>query len=497
MPQSDAPLVDASAEGRRIADRPSAAIVAALEKYWGFQQLRSPQAEVIHCLLSGRDASIVLPTGYGKSLCYQLPAILQSGTTLVISPLVALMEDQVRGLSQRGLVAGALHAQLSSSQKRNVLSQLENGSLRLLYLSPEMLLGQSVWSRLQHSSLAINGAIVDEAHTVAAWGTSFRPAYMRLGAIRRGLNKRFAIAAFTATADVATQSALTEVLELENPLVVRASPRRPHIRISIAVAWTPAGRRKQLVDFVRRHRNRSGLIYARTRDSCRDLVKVLADRGLGTAAYHGGLGVAERRQLEREWRLGKRKFLVCTNAFGMGIDLPHVRWVAHYQPPPSITDYVQEIGRAGRDGKAANAFMLVSEPTGVLDSSDLQLGRYLREREREVGRQAKHLLAELPDRGEFDSVIDLHGRGSELSLALLRRAGCLTWQTPFRFSILNRSLNAKLLSNQTNPASLETVLRGNGCRWQAIERGLGYDINRACGQCDNCTRVSRKTQSRR
>ena len=494
LPQSDLPTDISNGRDGDSKGRPSAAVLAALQKYWGFDRLRSPQAEVIQALLDGRDALIVLPTGYGKSLCFQLPAILQSGTTLVISPLVALMEDQVERLRQRGLSAGALHGQLNSSQKRKTLSLLERGSLRLLYLSPEMLLSQPVWGRLQHPSLAINGAIVDEAHTVADWGPSFRPAYMRLGAIRRGLKKRFPLAAFTATADVVTQSVLKNVLELENPLVVRASPRRSHIRISISVAWTAAGRRKQLVSFVRHHQDLSGLIYSRTRDGCRELVKLLRDRGLSTAAYHGGLAEADRRQLEREWLSGKRKFLVCTNAFGMGIDLPHVRWVAHYQPSPSITDYVQEIGRAGRDGKAARTLMLVSEPTGLLDSSDIQLRNHLRERDKDIDRQAKQMLSGLPIQGCYDTIIDRYGRASALTLALLRREGCLVWQDPFRFSIANRSFNGTSKSKQNNKVSIESLLNDKGCRWQAIERSLGYANSPPCANCDNCIRASERNR---
>ena len=494
-----------------------ASVRSALQRYWGFSQLRFPQADVIGALLEGQDALVVLPTGFGKSLCFQLPAIVQTGTTLVISPLIALMEDQASRLRQRGLVAEALHGQRQRHDKRRILLQLERGEIALLYLSPEMLFHPSVWQRLLQPSVKIAGAIVDEAHTVAEWGGSFRPAYMRLGAIRRGLGQQFPLAAFTATANRSIQAELHDVLELHDPLVVRASPRRENIRISIDVAWTLAGRRKRLVSFVRRHRQHAGLIYARTRKSCRELVDMLAARGLPTAAYHGGVGAEQRRRLEREWLSGERAFLVCTNAFGMGIDCPHVRWVAHFQPPANVTDYVQEIGRAGRDGQPANTLMLVSEPTGILDGSDRQLWQYLQHQRDSGERDARRLLAQLPERGEYEQ-LDRQSSTNALSLALLRRSGEISWEDPFHFvrqrrqrrsdraQASSRSAPSQPDSNRVhNPnrfqqqrcshqdcTSIQQFISSRQCRWQALESSLGYTSGKPCGVCDNCCRTVRR-----
>lgn len=483
-----------ASEGSTISaavDALPASVTTQLQRYWGFSQLRFPQADVIAALLEGRDALVVLPTGFGKSLCFQLPAIVQTGVTLVISPLIALMEDQARGLRQRGLNAEALHGQLDRHHKRRILSQLERGRLALLYLSPEMLFHASVWQRLQQPLVSITGAIVDEAHTVAEWGISFRPAYMRLGAIRRGLGRQFPVAAFTATANRATQALLQDVLELQNPLVVRASPRRDNIRIAVNVAWTPAGRRKQLMAFVRQHSRYTGLIYARTRNICQELAAMLSEQGLTTAAYHGGLGADRRRRLEQEWLSGTRPFLVCTNAFGMGVDCAHVRWVAHFQPPASVTDYVQEIGRAGRDGQPANALMLVSEPTGLLDSSDRQLWQYLQKQTIDAERQARQLLPQLPDLGMHERWV-MASPTNALSLALLRQWGHIHWDDPFHFSRQKRSRPSSKPSpnqkrcSQKDRTSMQTVITSKQCRWQAIETALGYAASCPCKTCDNC-----------
>ncbi|MGK7911456.1 MAG: ATP-dependent DNA helicase RecQ [Synechococcus sp.] len=468
-----------------------ASVQAQLQRYWGLAQLRSPQADVIAALLNGRDALVVLPTGFGKSLCFQLPASLQTGVTLVITPLIALMEDQARCLKKRGLNAEALHGQLDRHRKRRILSQLERGQLALLYLSPEMVFHSSVWERLQWPSVTIAGAIVDEAHTVAEWGSSFRPAFMRLGSIRRGLGRQFSVAAFTATANQDTQALLQDVLELQNPLVVRASPRRENIRIALKVAWTAAGRRKQLIAFVRQHSGQTGLVYARTRKVCQELADTLSSQGLLAVAYHGGVCSERRRRLEREWLSGERSFLVCTTAFGMGVDCPHVRWVLHFQPPASVTDYVQEIGRAGRDGQAADALMLVSEPTGLLDSSDHQLWRYFQHQKLDVQRQAQQLFPKLPERGTHERVV-AQSPTNALSLALLRQSGHIHWDDPFHFSRrqVGRGSPISYLKqkrrNQNDCTSIQMLVTNKQCRWQAIETALGYAANRPCKVCDNC-----------
>jgi ATP-dependent DNA helicase RecQ len=474
------------------------AVLALLKQHWGYDSLKPPQAEIVQCLLEGRDVMAVLPTGFGKSLCFQLPAILQTGTTLVVSPLIALMEDQVQQLQRKQLPAAALHSQMAPYQRRRVLQQLEDRQLRLLYLSPESLFSPPVWQRLQNPRQPLNGLMLDEAHTLVHWGESFRPDYRRLGVLRPALGQTFPIAAFTATAAADSQRVLHQVLQLQDPLVVKANPQRSHIHLRIEIAWTPLCRRQRLFSFIRQQDNASGLVYVRSRDACEDLAARLAQQGLATAAYHGGLAPQQRRQLEREWLASQRPFLVCTNAFGMGIDLPTVRWIVHYQPPPTPIDYVQEVGRAGRDGLTARALMLVSEPTGWLDGSDRQLHQYFETRSQQLHQQAELLLKHLPTEGSYESAIRKYGRGTKLSLALLHQAGCLDWLDPFHFRLTHRPHRLPIATQlaATGGAGMETIVLTRHCRWQAIAIALGYPNSPPCGTCDNCMgsnpRVARK-----
>ncbi|MEO0802577.1 MAG: RecQ family ATP-dependent DNA helicase [Cyanobacteria bacterium J06642_2] len=465
-----------------------------LKTYWGYDRLKSPQAEVIQAQLDSRDCLIVLPTGFGKSLCFQLPAVMQGGLTLVVSPLIALMNAQVTDLQQRGLAAAALHGQLSQTQRRRVLSQLDRQQLRLLYASPETLLSPPVWQRLLHPAFIVNGLIVDEAHTLVHWGSSFRPDYCRLAAVRTALQKSFPIAAFTATADAATRTTLTSVLQLRDPFELKMSPQRSHLSLNIQVAWTVAGRRRQCLHFIHQQRGTSGLVYVRTRVTGRELSQWLTQQGLSAALYHGGLPAATRRQLESEWLSGQRSFLVCTNAFGMGVDLPTVRWVLHYQPPLTLTDYVQEVGRAGRDGKPARALMLVSEPTGWLDDSDRRLHDFFRQQTQQHYQQAARLLRQLPDSGEYERTVRELGADVKVALAMLHQARCLSWRDPFHFQIERRPQQLSSASSGDNLSmKIEDLVSARGCRWQHILSAFGYADADACGICDRCRKLKRRS----
>ncbi len=466
-----------------------------LKHYWGYDSFRPPQDEVVRCLIEKRDALILLPTGYGKSICFQIPALLEAGVTLVISPLVALMEDQVQDLRQRGLPAAALHGDISKRERGAILKYLEENQLRLLYLSPETLLGPAVWERLLQPQVQINGMIIDEAHTLVHWGESFRPDFRRLGAVRPTLKKNFPIAAFTATADPYAQRILLQVLQLRRPHQVQINPRRSHIHLNVSIAWTPAGRRHQIAQFIRKQGGSTGLIYARTRPDVRDLAEWLTQQGLETVPYHGGLGSDQRRQIERAWLSGDRPFLVCTNAFGMGINKPNVRWVLHYQAPLSPTDYIQEVGRGGRDGQPATALMLVSEPSGFLDPSDRQRQDFFLEQRFQFRREAAKLLQKLPVRGDYQEVIQTHGSEAKVALALLHQAGCLVWTDPFHFRLQQRprqlpDLRPKDLDPMfTDPVlAMERLITTRQCRWQILLAAFGHPPGDPCGTCDNCRR---------
>ncbi|MGQ9838004.1 MAG: RecQ family ATP-dependent DNA helicase [Cyanobacteriota bacterium] len=465
----------------------------ALKQYWGYETLRPPQDRVIRALLNKRDALVVLPTGFGKSLCFQLTALLQTGVTLVVSPLIALMEDQVQELWKRKLPAACLHSELDPALRQRVLKALEENRLCLLYLGPETLFSPPVWQRLQQPQVRINGLIVDEAHTLVHWGGSFRPDYRRLGKVRPALASKgesFPIAAFTATADPQTQSRLQQVLQLCNPECIEVNPIRPNLSLNISITWSPAHRRRQLLQFLR-HNSGSGLVYVRTRRDGQALTEWLKHQNLQTATYHGGLGSGSRRQLEQAWLQGELRFLVCTNAFGMGINKPDVRWVLHFHPPPDLTDYVQEVGRGGRDGGFCRALMLVSEPTGFWDPTDQQRNAYFRQQQQRIEARARLLLKTLPDQGSYADIPAVEDR---LALGVLQEMGCLQWQDPFCFRILQRRWQP---CQRPDPwEGMAALINTRGCRWQVLLQYFGYrggdgaglNWNQPCGICDNCCR---------
>lgn len=300
-------------------------VLQAFQHHWGYDNFRKPQDDIIRALLARRDMVVVLPTGGGKSVCFQLPALLQSGLTLVVSPLLALMENQVQELRDKQLPAATLHSQLSPYQRRRILQTLDQ--LRLLYLSPETLLSPPVWERLCDPSLPLNGLILDEAHCLVQWGETFRPAYHRLGSVRQALlslrppGTTLPIAAFTATADPQAQALLRDVLQLQNPQVVRLNPHRPNLHLTVKAVISQGQRRRAMGQFLRQHPHQAGLIYVRTRQDSEILAQDLASQGYRTAPYHAGLTGADRRRIETAWMVDDLQFVVCTSAFGMGTNV--------------------------------------------------------------------------------------------------------------------------------------------------------------------------------
>ncbi|AFY47458.1 ATP-dependent DNA helicase, RecQ family [Nostoc sp. PCC 7524] len=466
---------------------------ATFQKIWGYDDFRSPQGEIVNSLLNQKDALIIMPTGGGKSICFQLPALLQTGLTLVVSPLVALMENQVQELIERQQKAALLHSELPSSQRRATLQALEKQQLRLLYLSPETLLSPPVWERLCQPQVQINGLILDEAHCLVQWGETFRPAYRRLGAVRPALLKhkppgtKISIAAFTATADPLAQKTIQTVLQLQQPEIFRLNPYRPNLHPTVRIAWTPRGRKQQLIKFIQNRPKQAGLIYVRTRRDSENLAAWLAEMGYKTASYHAGLGATERREVEASWLGDKIPFVVCTCAFGMGINKPNVRWVVHYHAPHLLSEYVQEIGRGGRDGKPAEALTLISEPTGWLDPDDKQRQQFFQEQMRSQQQKAQQLIKKLPAQGEVNAITKQFP-DSAIALALLHSSGQLNWLDPFHYKIEHKAKNQP--PTQLHAAQQMTqYLNTKQCRWQFLLNAFGFAkeaTNWRCGHCDNC-----------
>lgn len=465
---------------------------AELQRIFGYSDFRPPQAEIVQCLLNQQDALILMPTGGGKSICFQLPALLQPGLTIVISPLIALMENQVHELQQRQIPAALIYADLPRSQRHQILTHLDQ--YKLLYLSPETLLNRKVWQRLCHPNLEISSLILDEAHCLALWGDTFRPAYYRLGEVRSALlqhkpaGKRMAIAAFTATADPQTQQIIEQTLCLQSPQLFRRSPYRDNLHLAIQTVWTPRQRRQRLLRFVRSRASQSGLVYVRTRRDSEELAVWLTQQGFRTAAYHAGLPASDRRRIEQAWLTGTIAFVICTSAFGMGINKSAVRWVVHFHAPLLLAEYVQEVGRAGRDGKPATALMLVSEPTGWLDREDRQRWRFFEEQGRSQQQLAQQIATQIPPRGDVETVTRQFQQG-DFALAWLYRIGRLTWETPFEYVLHSKPpVQTCAQTNRFAVQQMPAYLRTRGCRWQFILDAFGFSESGKfrCGHCDNC-----------
>jgi ATP-dependent DNA helicase RecQ len=495
MPPAVAPVPPSAPDHKTRLDR-------LLQQVWGYSELRYPQGEVMQALLAGQDALVVMPTGAGKSLCFQLPALLNDGLTLVISPLVALMENQVQDLRDKGLPAAALHGQLSRQARDRVLYQLDRQLLNLLYLSPEMLLGAKVWQRLIRPELKLTALILDEAHCLAQWGDSFRPTYRRLGTVRPALLKVrppgtiLPIAAFTATADPTTQTILQTALQLDEPRLFAASPYRPNLDLTVQTIWTPAGRQQQLVQFLKRQGHQSGLVYVRTRRDTEAIAQVLQRQGFLAAAYHGGLSGDERREIEQQWLSDRLPHVVCTNAFGLGINKPNLRWVFHYQVPLTLAEYIQEVGRAGRDGQPAQALALVSEPSGWLDPTDRSRNQFFLDQIDRQQQDAQRLLRQIPLQGNLIELQRQHPT-AELSLALLHASGQLQWHDPVHYEVTpapkprqghGPAAPGAIGLQRQAAESMQRYLHSRQCRWQSLSRAFGFEQGDRCGHCDNCRR---------
>ncbi|RMD70522.1 MAG: ATP-dependent DNA helicase RecQ [Cyanobacteria bacterium J149] len=462
---------------------------------WGYESFRKPQGEIILTLLQQRDALIVMPTGGGKSLCFQLPAILQTGLTLVISPLVALIENQVQEIQQLGLAGASLHSQMPKYQKKRVLKQIENQELRLLYLSPESLLSQSVWQKISQPQIKLNGLIIDEVHCLVHWGESLRPAYRRLGAVRQALLKnkppasKIPLAAFTATAHPQAQATIIRTLQLINPAKFILSPYRPNLNLKVKTIWTPKSRKNQALKFISRQKKASGLVYVRSRSDSVNLANWLQTFNYSVAEYHAGLPIANKRKVERDWLKGKIQFVVCTSAFGMGINKSNVSWILHWQTPLILPEYLQEIGRGGRDGKPTTILALVSEPTGWFNGEDRRKKQFFRRQLVNFSQKVAQIAKKIPAHGTVQQVKEQFEQG-EASLSLLHSLGDLQWLDPFSYQKLNKyqknSFTKILENNILLEREMQNYLCTKQCRWQFLLAAFGFSSRQLCHHCDNC-----------
>ena len=363
-----------------------------LKTWFGHDTFRPGQREIIDAILSGRDCLAILPTGAGKSICFQIPALMQPGITYVISPLISLMEDQVEHLRQQGIPAVCINSGMSKHTYNEVLYDVGRGAYKLLYLSPERLQNEFfIRFARKHPP---DFLVVDEAHCVSQWGHDFRPAYLKITDFVQALPKRPLYAAFTATATPRVRQDMIECLGLEDPLVITKSFDRPNLFFE---KKSPADKDRALLDALERMQGKSGIVYCSTHQNTEKVFRLLKQRGYDTARYHAGLTPGERQEAQTEFIRGEVSVIAATSAFGMGIDKEDVAFVIHYNMPQNLEEYYQEAGRAGRNGEEAYCLLLYSK-------EDLAVNQALA-RQQEKPERAERLLGYMWEYCRYDGCL--------------------------------------------------------------------------------------------
>ena len=337
-------------KGKKMSDK-----LSVLKDYFGHDSFRDGQEQIVDALLDGRDALCIMPTGAGKSMCYQIPALLFDGVTIVVSPLISLMKDQVGSLVQSGVPAAYINSSLSYPQFLRVLSNVEHGKYKIIYVAPERLLTDGFLDTCK--KIKISMVAVDEAHCVSQWGQDFRPSYLKIISFVESLANRPIVGAFTATATNDVKEDIKKILRLENPFEITTGFDRPNLFFGVIKS---SSKDEKLIDLIRERGDRSGIVYCATRKNVESVCELLCDNGFSAARYHAGLDEYERRKNQEDFVFDRKNIMVATNAFGMGIDKSNVTYVIHYNMPKSVEAYYQEAGRAGRDGSPADCILLYS-----------------------------------------------------------------------------------------------------------------------------------------
>lgn len=368
-----------------------------LKQYFGYDSLRTGQEELINGILAGHDVLGIMPTGAGKSLCYQLPALMLKGITLVISPLISLMSDQVKALNQAGVHAAYINSSLTENQIRMALSYASQGRYKIIYVAPERL------NTPRFLDFACNADIsmltVDEAHCISQWGQDFRPRYLEIAGFLTRLPRRPIVSAFTATATERVKNDIVASLGLNNPVTMVTGFDRPNLFFRVVTRKGGSQKDNSIINYVKKHEDESGIIYCATKKNVDKLYTLLNEQGISAGRYHAGLSNDERKQNQEDFTYDRIRVMVATNAFGMGIDKSNVRYVLHYNMPQSLEYYYQEAGRAGRDGEEAECVLFFSK-------QDIMINKFLLQNKASAGDVASDMQKTANDQRKLQQMIN-------------------------------------------------------------------------------------------
>ena len=474
-----------------------------LRQAFGFEEFLDGQAGIVEQILASRDGLVVMPTGGGKSLCYQLPALCLEGVTVVVSPLIALMKDQVDGLAEKGLAATLINSTLSHSEQRDRIGRMLKGEYKLVYVAPERFRAEGFVSAMRGVKVGL--LAIDEAHCLSQWGHDFRPDYLRLGEARKSLGDPQCVA-FTATATPVVRDDIVRVLKLQDPFQIVTGFERANLSFNISPVETKAAKFRRTREILKEHR--TGIIYCATRKRVEEVAETLHSWGVSCVGYHGGMTEEEREETQNHFIRREVDVAVATNAFGMGIDRPDVRFVIHFEVPGSVEAYYQEAGRAGRDGEAAYCDLLwnyadTRTQEFFLEGANPGYGT--------ISQVYEHLCQEADAQGEIHGSIEeiagaievKNGMAVSSALSVLARAGHLErfdvpgqrrrgtrlkhrGASPGMLDIDREALEEKEERDRQKLKAMVALCYSAACRQQAILDYFGEDEPGECGSCDVC-----------